>query len=572
MNESVQNSALKILIADDDIPNRLVLQAILEKQGYTVLQADDGAQAVELTAREQPDMILMDIKMPVMDGYEATKRIKAMQGESFVPVIFLTATSDSEGLAKCVGSGGDDFLTKPYNRVLLQARIDALLRIRELYKTVQHQRNELASHQKRLDRERQLAKRLFTNIVETGSLDLPYVKSMLSPMSLFSGDILLAAPKPSGGLHVLLGDFTGHGLAAATGALPISSVFYGMTAKGYSIGEIVTEINDKLKTILPTDMFLAGCMVDINPGSHTVSIWNGGIPSVLIYGGEEQEIIKTLKPRHVPLGVLEDDTFNERVDVVEMREGDRVYIYSDGVTETVNPEGEMFGQSQLEQVFQRGLDADELFDQIRSDLKQFQAGGEQQDDVTMVELTYNQLDLEKTISHDEDLGTHSGQAPSHWALSMELGADLMRHFDPLPLLIQSVCDIQGLHGQRQQLYTVFSELFSNSLDHGILGLDSGLKQTADGFARYYLERESRLAELTHGKIKINIQHQPDNSGGELTIRFEDTGKGFDYQADQMALDDNKSHSGRGIQLLNSMCEDVCYHGDGNIIEVVYRWH
>ena len=187
-----------------------------------------------------------------------------------------------------------------------------------------------------------------------------------------------------------------------------------------------------------------------------------------------------------------------------MREGDRVYIYSDGVTETVNPEGEMFGQSQLEQVFQRGLDADELFDQIRSDLKQFQAGGEQQDDVTMVELTYNQLDLEKTISHDEDLGTHSGQAPSHWALSMELGADLMRHFDPLPLLIQSVCDIQGLHGQRQQLYTVFSELFSNSLDHGILGLDSGLKQTADGFARYYLERESRLAELTHGKIKINI--------------------------------------------------------------------
>ena len=172
MNESVQNSALKILIADDDIPNRLVLQAILEKQGYTVLQADDGAQAVELTAREQPDMILMDIKMPVMDGYEATKRIKAMQGESFVPVIFLTATSDSEGLAKCVGSGGDDFLTKPYNRVLLQARIDALLRIRELYKTVQHQRNELASHQKRLDRERQLAKRLFTNIVETGSLDL----------------------------------------------------------------------------------------------------------------------------------------------------------------------------------------------------------------------------------------------------------------------------------------------------------------------------------------------------------------------------------------------------------------
>ena len=165
--------ARKVLVADDDIPNRLILQAILEKQGYKVLLADDGLQAVEVFRREQPDLVLMDINMPQMDGYEATQEIKSISGEAFVPVIFLTATTDSEGLAKCVESGGDDFLTKPYNRVLLQARIDALLRIRELYNTVQHQRNELASHQKRLDRERQLAKRLFSNILETGALNLP---------------------------------------------------------------------------------------------------------------------------------------------------------------------------------------------------------------------------------------------------------------------------------------------------------------------------------------------------------------------------------------------------------------
>lgn len=302
------NNVHKVLVADDDIPNRLILQAILEKQGYSVLLADDGLQAVEVFQREQPDLVLMDIKMPQMDGYEATRKIKAISGDTFVPVIFLTATTDSEGLAKCVESGGDDFLTKPYNRVLLQARIDALLRIRELYNTVQQQRNELASHQKRLDRERQLAKRLFNNILETGTLDLPYVQSMLSPMSLFSGDILMAAAKPSGGLHVLLGDFTGHGLAAAIGALPVSSVFYGMTAKGYSIAEIVTEINIKLNIILPTDMFLAACIIDINPGSHTMSVWNGGIPSVLVYGEEEREIVRTVPPRHLPLGVTANDS------------------------------------------------------------------------------------------------------------------------------------------------------------------------------------------------------------------------------------------------------------------------
>ncbi len=571
-NTPLQGKTLTVLVADDDIPNRLVLKAILEKQNYRVLQADDGFQAVDVFTQEQPDLVLMDIKMPNMDGYEATRQIKAMSIDAFVPVIFLTATSDSEGLAKCVESGGDDFLTKPYNRILLQARIDALLRIRELYNTVQEQRNELADHQIRLDRERQLAKRLFTNIVETGSLDLPYVQSMLSPMSLFSGDILLAAPKPSGGLHVLLGDFTGHGLAAATGALPVSSIFYGMTTKGYSIGEIVSEINTKLKVILPTDMFLAACVIDINPGSHTLSVWNGGIPPVVIYGEEEQEIIRTLPPRHLPLGVSDDDSFSRRAEVMEMRQNDRIYIHSDGITEAVNPNGAMFGRQRLEDIFIKNMSSAALFSEIRDALTEYQAGGAQQDDMTMIELCYNQQQLEDTVFHDSAQVKLTEQLSSKWSFSMDLCADLLGRFDPLPLLIQSVCDMQGFRGQRQQLYTVFSELFSNALDHGILNLDSDLKRTADGFAKYYMEREARLLNLKGGSIKICVSHQPHDDGGILTIRIEDSGKGFDYKKNQVSLEKNIGNSGRGIQLLDSMCEKIEYLDKGNVVEATYRWH
>lgn len=562
----------KVLVADDDVPNRLILQAILEKQGYNVLLADDGLQAVEAFRREQPDLVLMDIKMPHMDGYEATRKIKSISRDTFVPVIFLTATTDSDGLAKCVESGGDDFLTKPYNRVLLQARIDALLRIRELYSTVHHQRNELANHQKRLDRERQLAKRLFSNILETGALDLPYVQSMLSPMSLFSGDILMAAEKPSGGLHVLLGDFTGHGLAAAIGALPVSSVFYGMTAKGYSIAEIVTEINIKLNIILPTDMFLAACVVDVNPGSHTMSVWNGGIPPVLIYGEEEQEIVRTVLPRHLPLGVVDDESFNRQIDVVEMRQDDRIVIHSDGITETANPSGTMFGRTRLEKVFAETKQPENLFNDIRASLASFIAGAEQQDDMTLIEIQYDQAQLENTIHRDENV-QEGGVIPpaAKWSLSMKLGAELMSNFDPLPLLIKSVCDMQGFRGQRQQLYTVFSELFSNALDHGILGLDSKLKQTADGFAKYYMERADRLSRLSEGSISIDIQHQADERGGVLMVRFEDSGKGFDYKKGTPSLEGNLGHSGRGIQLLNSICDDISYEEKGNVVEATYRW-
>jgi anti-sigma regulatory factor (Ser/Thr protein kinase) len=154
---------------------------------------------------------------------------------------------------------------------------------------------------------------------------------------------------------------------------------------------------------------------------------------------------------------------------------------------------------------------------------------------------------------------------------MDLGVGLLRSFDPLPLLIKSVCDMQGLRGQRQQLYTVFSELFSNALDHGILGLDSKLKQTADGFAKYYMEREQKLAALLDGNITVDISHQPDANGGILTIRFKDTGNGFDYGKQTPSLESNLGHSGRGIHLLNSICDEITYEGKGNVVQATYRW-
>ena len=119
---------LKVLLVDDDRINRVLLNAILKKEGYEVLQAR-MAKATEIFREEQPDLVLMDVMMPVMDGYEATRIIKAESADRFVPVIFLTAVTDEQALATCVECGGDDFLIKPYNRVILKAKIDAMLRI-----------------------------------------------------------------------------------------------------------------------------------------------------------------------------------------------------------------------------------------------------------------------------------------------------------------------------------------------------------------------------------------------------------------------------------------------------------
>jgi len=569
--EPLENpQSLKVLIADDDITNRLVLQGILSKQGFQYFHAENGQQAVEVFEKEQPDFVFMDIMMPLMDGYEATRRIKAMCQSRFVPVIFLTAMTDEQALYKCVQSGGDDFLTKPYNHILLRARMNALLRIRELYNTIQLQNIKISRHQELMEMEARMAKTLFSNIVHAPALKSDYIKFVLDSMSLFNGDMLLVEFKPSGGIRVLLGDFTGHGLAAATGALPASTVFYEMTKRGYSLTELVKEINSRVKRFLPTGMFLAAGVIDLDLESRTISVWNGGLPDIVLFN--HKGIKHRFSSHHIPLGVVDDMEFDDTVEMLYLDDQDRVCIYSDGITEATNVNQEMFGQPRLDGIFTASHNPDQVFDAIKQALNGFRAGSDQNDDVTLAEVCF---DIDK-LSRDLNLlsKVEGASAPAgHWEFKLTLQADVLKSADPLPVVIQAITEIQGLNNRRQQLYTVLAELYSNALEHGLLRLDSSLKITAQGFAEYYQLRQDRLSALEDGKICISVSHQVREGGGRLLIRVEDSGLGFDVEARKncASLKQNQGHSGRGVPLLDSFCESVTYYGQGNIVEAVYIW-
>ena len=135
----MENNPIKILIAEDSNADRLILQKIVEKQGHQVVLASDGEQAVEKFKEESPQIVLLDVLMPRMDGFEAAKEIKAIAGDDLVPIIFLTSLTDSESLAKGLSAGGDDFISKPYDRIILKAKIEAFNRMR-----VGHQQLQLA--------------------------------------------------------------------------------------------------------------------------------------------------------------------------------------------------------------------------------------------------------------------------------------------------------------------------------------------------------------------------------------------------------------------------------------------
>ncbi len=565
-----QGGCPRILVAEDNLTNRKILGAMLEAEGFDVLAAENGRVAVESFERHQPDVVLMDIEMPELDGYEATRLIKRSAGERFVPVIFLTAKHDDESLARCIECGGDDFLTKPYSKVILRAKLDALMRVRQLHGNIRSQRDELKYHQERLRTEHEIARLIFANVVHSRPLGAAGVKCFVSPLALFNGDLLLAEQKPSGGLRLLMGDFTGHGLSAAIGAMPVSDIFRQMTASGFAIGEVAREINRKLRRILPTGLFFAASLIDLDRENGSLLVWNGGCPDVLISGGDGS-IRHRIRSTHVPLGILPDDQFDPDLELIEVRPGERVFVYSDGVVEIRNPRGEFFGSGRLEAIFDSCPSPDGLFDQILAELARFREGQGQEDDITLVELSCGHSGDD--LSMDVERGRFRPRGSSAWRLALEFSGRCLRELDPLPLVLQNVIDLQGLQSHRERIYTVLAELFANSLDHGLLGLDSRMKESPNGFVRFYELRGKRLETLSTGWIHIDITHEPrGDNGGVLRIKIADSGPGFDHDGRRFpTFEENTSHSGRGIPLVRQFCSEVRFEGTGNAVTVVYPW-
>ena len=117
---------MKVLAVDDNRTNLHILQVFLKKLGHQVILAENGEEAVRMFQSEAPDLVLLDIMMPVMDGFEAARRIKAMTQERWTPVIFLSALNRDENLLEGLEAGGDDYLTKPINFVVLEAKLRSM--------------------------------------------------------------------------------------------------------------------------------------------------------------------------------------------------------------------------------------------------------------------------------------------------------------------------------------------------------------------------------------------------------------------------------------------------------------
>lgn len=565
---------MKALIVDDDPVNRKLLKAILKKEGYIPLEVENGAEAIAAFESERPDIILMDIMMPIMNGYDAARKIKKASGDRFVPIIFLTAVTDEEALSRCVESGGDDFLTKPYHRVILKAKISAMERIRSLYTTLNQQKDELQVYRANIQHELEFAEHIFQNITTKGALDLHYLKFWTSSMSmsLFNGDLLLTARKPAGGIHLLLCDFTGHGLPAAVGALPVSDVFVAMTERGFAMPDIIMEMNRKLKKELPTGFFCAAAFVDVDVTQGTIAVWNGGLPPIILLD-RSRNIFRSIKSGDLPLGIVDKPINRETIQVAEITSALRLFMYTDGLVETTNETGELYGQNRLNDCFGAAPDESDILAFIQHSIESFRGQSEQADDISAVQLDCFEAQRDVPDEAKSMVGPQKVIA-AEWKLSFDLSAQVLKEINPVPMLLNLLRHLRLPDDHRKRIFTILSELYTNAMDHGLLGLSSKLKSTPEGFATYYRERERRLDQLRDGQATITIQQTTNGAGYTLRVALTDSGTGFDVNQvlQKKILGEPATSivpSGRGITLVNSLCQTLEFRDGGRTAEAVY---
>jgi len=337
---------IRILVVDPSYSNRLYLKLTLERAGYQVFEAKDGEEALNQFNQIHPNLIITEIELPLLSGESLVSEIKSLTEETFYPIFVVTNATSPESIQEILEAGADDFLQKPYPEKLFLAKVASLLRNLDFYNDLKSSKELVSSLHSSLELEHKSAERIFEKFVHGPRKEVPGLKTHISSASIFNGDVFLSSISPAGNVVTLLGDFTGHGLPASIGAIPVAEVFYSMVRKGRTLKEIVSVINEKLLLILPVHVFFSCTVVQVSPRHQTAKLLNAGMQPLIMIDEKTREVIQ-YQSTCVPLGVIASDLLGIELTEVNLRGREQFILYTDGVVEAMNCDGELFGVSRL---------------------------------------------------------------------------------------------------------------------------------------------------------------------------------------------------------------------------------
>jgi len=557
---------LRILVADDTESNLLLISRFISTLGHTPLLARNGREAVTQFERAAPDMVLMDVVMPVMDGYQAAMKIREISPHHWVPIIFISAKAEEAEQAHGLGMGGDDYLPKPLNLLLLEAKINVMRRIAGMQRQLEENAQQLQTYQKEAEEEQRTAYALMKRMIHTESLNDPALRYWVSPAKRFCGDTVAATRSHNNNLYVILADATGHGLPAALNLLPIIQIFYGMADKGFNVAHIAEEMNRRLSDTIPTERFISTVLACFSYREKTIEVWNGGNPGPVLLSAAG-DILHQFAPRHLPLGILGAKAFDPRTEIFHWKTACQLIICSDGLLEIENSEGTPFGKARFLEIL-TSVPAKPRFASLVTAVREHMGDNAAHDDISMVMVDCTQLHYPAKLEAlaPQPATGHNGP----WRCQLTIGAAVAKTLDLIPLLLHHLEAMEIEKTKCDRVVLIISELYNNALDHGLLHLDSSIKAKPGGFEQYLTLRQERLENLDHGEIETQVEQRIIKNRRILRICVKDSGPGFDFLPHlSQDLSHNVQPYGRGIPLVKGLCKNIRFVGNGNEVIVDY---
>jgi phosphoserine phosphatase RsbU/P len=371
-----------ILIVDDTPANLRLLSQMLSGQGYRVRAVTGGARALESAWSAQPSLLLLDIRMPEMNGYEVCERLKADERTRDVPVIFISALDDLQDKVHAFKAGGVDYITKPFHLEEVLVRVETHLALRRL-------QTQLQEANRKFQRELALAGQIQSSFLPR---ELPVapgweLAARLAPARETSGDFYDAFTLPGGHIGVLVADVVDKGVGAALFMAlcwsllrTYTAAFPGDPARAFA------EVNRRILADTDAGQFVTVFYGVLHPASGRLAYCNAGqCPALHISrGGAAAELIRT----GPPLGAFEEGTWT--VGHAVLARGEALLLYTDGVTEAEDAGGAFFGADRLLACARRGLGqpAGQICDAVLASVTEFAGLAHPADDIALVAVTH----------------------------------------------------------------------------------------------------------------------------------------------------------------------------------------
>jgi phosphoserine phosphatase RsbU/P len=393
-------SESRILIVDDVKANIDILVEALRGE-YKLSVALDGAAALRSVEKSPPDLVLLDIVMPGLDGYDVCKQLRANETTRELPVVFLSSLEDVQNKTRGFEVGGNDYLTKPFEVLEIKARVRSLLKAKAYADAVR----EAMARDLRIAREIQMGILPADVVAATKGTGLD-VHAVVEPAREVGGDLFEVLRVSDNRVVVALGDVSGKGIPAALFMAVAVTLLRTLARHVAEPDEILRRLNDELFEQNPRGMFVTLQCLVFDLDQRRVSCAGAGHHQLVVISPERPPRL-AFPSTGRPAGLLPVNPIQQESLTIEP--GDTFVLFSDGVSEATNLEEDFYGEERLLATLgtTSGATPAETVARVLADVRAFTAGARQSDDITVVVARYAPQSAEAQPLRKRDCFSHS---------------------------------------------------------------------------------------------------------------------------------------------------------------------